>query len=174
MAISITNDLTDEPTNESFEVSLFNPQNVLLGRDDTLEVTITDNDAKPEVSFSQAHYEVAEDEDELVVELLLTNPSSVQVRVTAATVDDTAIAGQDYEAVWNRIRIDAGTISDTVTIPLMTDDLEEGNETFEIILGDPDDANLGSIRRATVTIVDGDTIAPPPTFDIYMPFMKRR
>src|SRR6185436_10214493 len=74
----------------------------------------------------------------------------------AQTADGTATAGVDYTAVGPiTLTFPAGTISETFTVPVLGDLLDEPNETFVVNLNAP---SLGRIARAqgVATIRDDD------------------
>ena len=169
LTLPIIDDLLDEST-ESFAVNFMNPQNAHLGTPDSLTVTLKDNDEKPHISFVQSTYSFGENDGEVDIELVLDNPSGRLVKVVFATVDGTAVGDVDYETEWKTIRFEPGVTSVMAEIELITDNLVEGNETFQLILGDPDDGELGDIRSSIITIIDEDE-AEPETYTLYLPII---
>ena len=80
------------------------------------------------------------------------------VTVEFATADDSAIAGQDYQAVSGQLTFNPGVTTQMLTVPLLDDMLDEPAETFLVNLrnavnGDIEDA------QAVGTIQDDD-VAP--------------
>jgi Calx-beta domain-containing protein/K319-like protein len=81
----------------------------------------------------------------------VTRPVSVQY----ATVDGTA-NGNDYSPVSGTLVFPVGTTQQNVVVPVKSDVLPEGDETFRVELSAPQNANLDR-DLATVTIQDDPT-----------------
>ncbi|MEM7113031.1 MAG: Calx-beta domain-containing protein [Chloroflexota bacterium] len=167
LTLPIIDDILDE-SSESFAVHFMNPQNANLGASDSLTVTLKDNDEKSRISFVQSTYSFGENDGEVDIELVLDKPAGRLVKVVFATVDGTAVGDVDYETEWKTIRFEPGVTSVMAEIELITDNLVEGDETFQLILGDPDDGELGDIRSTIVTIIDEDE-AEPEIYTLYLP-----
>lgn len=116
------------------------------------------------VQFIKPDYTVDENGGFLAVELRRVDATIGPVRVTFTTRDRLAVAGQDYRAVSNRLSF-GGTVY--VTVPIIDDLLEEGDETVDLRLSDPIGGGylngeyipLGGalgISTATLTIADND------------------
>jgi Carboxypeptidase regulatory-like domain/Calx-beta domain/FG-GAP-like repeat len=60
----------------------------------------------------------------------------------------------DYATSIGTLRFAAGEASKTIFIPIVDDNLADGNETFTLTLSNPSGASLGTITTATVTITD--------------------
>src|SRR6266516_1952285 len=83
------------------------------------------------------------------------------ITVDYATSDGTAIAGSDYTPVNGTLSFPEGTYSRTITIPILDDQLLEGDETFSITLSNPmGEVDLATPSTATVTIADNDPAVP--------------
>ncbi|MBW4464061.1 MAG: DUF4347 domain-containing protein [Pegethrix bostrychoides GSE-TBD4-15B] len=81
--------------------------------------------------------------------------ASVQYRADSGT----AISGLDFAATVGTLSFAAGETRKLVRIPVINDDLDEENESFTLILQAPEAANLGTIRTATITILDDENPA---------------
>jgi hypothetical protein len=92
----------------------------------------------------------------------LSAPSGQTVTADYATVDDTARAPADYTATAGSLSFAPGTTTQTVTVPVVGDLLDEANETLLVRLSNASGAILGD-AQATGTIVDDD---PPPAVGI--------
>ena len=89
----------------------------------------------------------------------LNRASTVAVSVDYATADGTAKAGEDYEAVSGTLTFAAGETEKTVQVPILDDDIDEGNEKFEMRLSNESGAYLrGTHKKATGTIRNTDLI----------------
>jgi parallel beta-helix repeat protein len=84
------------------------------------------------------------------------------VSVDYATSNGTATAGADYTASGGTLIFSDGQTTADFTVPILTDTLSEGSETFQVTLSNPGGgATLGTPAAATVTITDDDVIAIP-------------
>ncbi|MCA1566847.1 MAG: pre-peptidase C-terminal domain-containing protein [Acidobacteria bacterium] len=72
----------------------------------------------------------------------------------------TAFARCDYATSIDTLTFNPGETTRTLTVPLINDVFQEGNETFRIRLSNPQGATLGTLTTATVTIRSED-LAPP-------------
>ena len=73
---------------------------------------------------------------------------SETVTVRYATSDGTARAGSDYRAISGTLTFSAGRTSQTVSVPVLDDDLDEGSETLTLTLSNP---SLSRVRLADPT-----------------------
>ena len=126
------------------------------------EVTITDDDALPELTIADAS--VAEGgKAEFTVTLDVVSGRDVTVQWT--TGDDgaegakQATADTDYTArtTAQTLTIAAGSRTGTIEVQTTEDTIAEGAETFTVTLASPTNATLGSSSTATGTITDDDT-----------------
>src|SRR6185295_14698124 len=67
----------------------------------------------------------------------------------------TAVDGSDYTGTNGTLSFAAGETSKTITVDVTEDDVQEGNETFRLVLSNPVDATIGTGTN-TVTITDND------------------
>ncbi|HKE60428.1 MAG TPA: Calx-beta domain-containing protein, partial [Pyrinomonadaceae bacterium] len=78
--------------------------------------------------------------------------------INYATSDGTATAGSDYTATSGTLNFADGELSKTFTIPILDDDIFEGNETINVTLSNPTGGpTLGTPATAVVTINDGES-----------------
>lgn len=78
--------------------------------------------------------------------------------VAYTTVAGTATAGTDFQSTSGTLTFAAGTTSLTVSVAIAGDGVVEGNESFQLALSNPTNAQLAR-DKAIATIVDDD--APP-------------
>jgi chitinase len=76
---------------------------------------------------------------------------SDEVTVSFETLDGTALSGQDYQAVSGDLVFAAGETEKTVTVALIDDADNEGNETFQLAVSTGTSQSVG-----TATILDDD------------------
>lgn len=90
----------------------------------------------------------------LVVELQ-GGAGSCAGTVDVATVDGTAVAGEDYEAVTQTLTFEANDDRvETVDITIVADEDADSGETFTVELSNPTGGITGTSGPATVTITD--------------------
>jgi len=98
----------------------------------------------------------------LTVERVLSTIHSESV--SFATANGTATAPDDYTAGNGVLNFAANVATQTITVPIVNDSLDENPETFTVTLSNPTNgATLGSLSSITVTIEDNDN---PPTLSL--------
>ncbi len=157
--IPIVKDSLDE-SNETVDLTLSNPTGgATLGTPDTAVLTIIDNDSGGVLQFSSATYTVNEGvlSGKAVIKVTRSGGTASGVTVDYATSDGTATDGSDYIATSGTLTFAAGQTSETFTIPIINDALDEPNETVILTLSNPSGgATLGTRSTAVLTIVDND------------------
>ncbi len=88
-----------------------------------------------------------------VFEVRLSSEESVPVTVHVATADGTAQGGLDYAPVSQDVTFAPGDRVELVVVPIFSDAVVEGNETFSLLLSANTSGTI--IRNATGTIIDG-------------------
>ena len=120
-------------------------------------------DKKPEVTEGQ--------DDTLELAVTLSEQSGQTVLVDFATRDAvaedqvSATPGSDYEAVSGTLRFAPGETGKTISVPILTDDLDEPRERFRVEFSNPRHAQLPA-RWALVTIVDDSSRVDKPVASI--------
>jgi ribosomal protein L35AE/L33A len=160
--INILDDGNNEG-NETFELELSNESGATLGNQSTSTVVIIDNETPSAgtLQFSKASYSVDEDGGKVRITVTREGGSFGDASVDFATVDgnadDSAVAGDDYIGDSATLSWSDGDDSDrTFRINITDDDIVEGNETFNLILSNPDNAPISDPGVAVVTIDDDD------------------
>ena len=148
--VEILPDLLDEPE-ENFRLQLSDPVGAVVQTAEVLG-TIEDND--PMVTVSGAPVSSCEVHALVTVILELDAPSAFDVSFDWSTRDRTALAGQDYIAASGHLVIPAGSTGAEISIGLIDDSETEGDEFFEILLSNLENAVAGT--PAVVTIIDND------------------
>ena len=106
-----------------------------------------------------------EDAGTLAFAVTIDAVSSAEVRAAFTTGDVTATGGADYTASSGTVVFPPGTTSQTVAVPVLSDDLDEDDETFTVTLSDAENAALAD-GEATGTITDDDD---PPVLMLHGP-----
>lgn len=158
-------------SDESIIIDLTNPVNAMLDdlrREATLVIldavpAATVTPALPQLNFEYALVNVNENTGEVTVLVQLSQPSNQQIRVDYMTRDGSALAGQDYDPVNNVLIFEPTETSRPITVFLEPDSFNDFSRTFEILLTNPQNAQLGPNHRVTINIVDDDGPTPTPT-----------
>ena len=94
--------------------------------------------------------------------ITLAPGSTRSVSVSFATANGTATAPADYAATSGTRTFVSGTTTQTVSVPIVNDTLDEPDETFLVNLTTPSNAVIGD-AQGVGTITDDD-VPPTPTF----------
>ena len=84
-------------------------------------------------------------------------PTTRTVTADVVTSNGSATSPADYAGGTRTVTFAPGVTSATASIPIVNDNLAEGDETVNLTLGNPTNAVVGSPSAATLTIVDDDT-----------------
>ena len=155
--VAILADAIDE-ANETVTITLSNPSGnppAVVINDGVAVLTISDDDAAPAISIDDATTasEVGIGQQ---VTVRLNAASQQTVTVDYATSDVTAWAGDDYTADTGTVTFNSGSTTETISIPILQDSIDEINETFEIQLSNPSNATIAD-NTSVVTITDDET-----------------
>ena len=155
ISVPILDDDIDEP-GESFVVVLSNATNATIN-DAEGSATITDNDEPPAdaPALSIDDVTVAEDEGTARFTVTLDNSYDEPVTVAYATSDGTAESGSDYTATSGTLTLDAGSMTGTISVPVLEDTIDELDETFSVTLSTAVNATI-SDAEGLGTITDND------------------
>ena len=160
-------DDSEEEEDETFTASLSNPRNATLA-DAEGTATIRDDDGDgplppsrlPELAIHDVT--VAEDAGNAVFRVSLSHESDEAVTLEYATSDWTASAGSDYTAASGTLTFEPGETRQIISVPVLDDSAEEGDETFTASLSNPRNATLADAEgTATIRDDDGDGPLPP-------------
>lgn len=121
----------------------------------------------PTVQFSSGDYGVSEDAGPALVTATLSAASSSTVTVDYITADGTALAGSDYVTTSGTLTFTPGVTSQTFSVPILDDEIDEPAETVSLTLSGPLLAVLGTPITAVLTIVD-DNDAPVAANDAFI------
>ncbi|MFQ5507807.1 MAG: Calx-beta domain-containing protein, partial [Leptospirillia bacterium] len=157
IAVPTLNDALDEDV-ETFTVALSNAVGASL-LDATGIGTITDDDATPTVGFTIASSSNSESFTPAVVEVTLAAPSGRTATVDyAVNVASTATGGGvDYTLAAGTLTFNPGTTTQNISIGIVDDALDEGNEDIILDLSGEFNAILDlAAQTHTYTIVDNE------------------
>ena len=165
ISITVNGDLLDEDA-ESFQVVLSGAVNAVIA--DAIGVgTISNDDTAPTIVINSVSVtEGATGVRPATFTATLSGPSGRPVSVNYASADGSATAGgvagsggQDYAAALGSISFAPGQTTQTISVIVNGDTLDEADETFTVTLSSPVNATLGTPATGTGTITDDD--APP-------------
>jgi hypothetical protein len=146
---------------EKVRLTLTGVENTLV---DEAILTIKDNEPRPLVQFEAAALTVNEDSGEATVFVTLSKASGDPVSVDYATTDNgTATAGADYLPVKKRLTFAPEERRKSFTVTIFDNGASEPGETVELLLSNPQEAEIGSPDTAVITILD-DEIVPTVQF----------
>ena len=149
-----------EPT-ENLYLRLSSPSNATLD-DGEGEAMIRDAGDPPPPTISIGNARITEGDagtNPLSFTVTLSAPSNQTIIVQYQTEDNSALAGQDYTSTRGSLTFNRGLTSQTISIPIIGDDVAEAIESFRVRLSNPTNATLGG-NPGTGTIIDNDSGAP--------------
>jgi hypothetical protein len=139
---------------ESFVLRVWDPAFATVARGEGTATIV--NDDLPLLSVQATTVDEGSDGPWFaLVSLSLSGPSDKPVTVDFATRDGTALAGRDYLPSAVRMGLLPGSFSTNVYVGIVGDHVSEAEETFDVVLGNPANAQLGQ-ASASVTIRDDD------------------
>lgn len=174
LSVAIKGDTIDEP-NETFTVKIspFPGQDggVVIAGSDTATFTIVDDDPA-QVSFASTAVSITEGTGAGTVGVALTvrrfSSPIVPTVVSFHTEAISATSPADFTSVSSSVVLGPGTLSKTITVPVVKDAIDEPDETFRVVLDGAGGGGAGlapTDTTATVTILDDDAPGALPTVD---------
>ena len=159
IGVPVVDDDLDEP-DETFALVLADPRGATLGRG-SARGTILDDDEPPALSI--AGDTGPEDIGELVFSVTLMARAPTEATVNYATMDDTAVAGDDYGPVEGTLTFAPGETAKSIRVAVVDDAIDEADEeSFAVMLSGPSGATLAH-ALATGVIRDNDE---PPALSV--------
>ncbi len=162
ITVGVLGDTTNE-ANETFFVNLTSPSNATLADSQGIG-TIQNDDALPTLSINDVtQVEGDSGTTEFVFTVALSAASGQQVTVAFATADGTATAPDDYAATSGTLTFAPGTTTQTITVHVVGDLIQEPDETFFINLSSATNATLadaqgtGTIENGSDSVVDTES-----------------
>ncbi|MEQ2309931.1 Extracellular matrix protein fras1, partial [Ameca splendens] len=175
--VHINDDSVFEPE-EEFQLHLGTPQGDhwsggMIGPNDIVAVTITNDEDAPTIEFEQASYQVREPPgpdgvEALNIKVIRRGDLDRTSKIRCSTRDGSAQSGVDYNPKSRVLKFIPGMDHIMFKVEILSNEDREWHESFSLVLGpdDPVEAVLGEITTATVTILDqeaaGSLILPAP------------
>ena len=155
--VPVLDDSTSEG-DEAFSVQLRNPSgaNIL---DSTATATILDDDGLPRFSIADSA-RAGEASGSLTLTVTLSHASTTTTTVHYDTFDNRAVQPGDYTAASGTLTFAPGTTTQTITVPIIDDLLDEDDETITVRLSNPTAATVHSARSAATGTIEDDDPEP--------------
>jgi len=165
LSLTILPDLADED-DETVLLRIVNVDNGNIGSPDTHLITIADDDEPPTANFVPETQDLQEDDGvdgiSAFVRVDLSNPSgkTVTVPYSSDVISSTATLGVDYVLnTSSPVTFAPGETSKLILFTSSFDAIDEEDESFMILMGEPVNAYKGPASVHTAWIIDND--APP-------------
>uniref|UniRef100_A0A3Q1CIX6 VWFC domain-containing protein n=1 Tax=Amphiprion ocellaris TaxID=80972 RepID=A0A3Q1CIX6_AMPOC len=175
--VHVHDDSVFEPE-EEFQVHLGTPlgdhwSGAMVGVNDIVTITITNDEDAPTIEFEQASYQVREPPgpdgiEVLNIKVIRHGDLDRTSKIRCSTRDGSAQSGVDYNPKSRVLKFTPGMDHILFKVEILSNEDREWHESFSLVLGpdDPVEAVLGEITMATVTILDqeasGSLILPAP------------
>ncbi len=124
--------------------------------------TILDDEAAPSLSIEDVV--VSEDAGRALFTVALSEQSGAQVTVDYVTEDETARAGEDYVMTSGRLEFSPGLVEMKIAVPIVQDEEDEEDETFLVLLGGAQNADVAD-GKGQGTITDDDEAITVSIYD---------
>ena len=115
------------------------------------------------VGFSSSNFTVNEDGELAFITVTRDDSTGISM-VNYATSDGTAKAGTDYVATSGMLIFNVGDSAKTISVPVVSDEIRQGNLTVNLALTDPSDGVLLGTAASTLTIIDDDPLPAAVAF----------
>lgn len=155
--LDLTNDLVSE-VDETIIVTLSSPVNANLGTNNTITITIGDDDTEPTIQFADTQATVNEGTNQFSIPVILNSASGQDATVNYAVTGGTATGGSDFILASGTLTVSAGDLSKNLIVNIIDDEPIETSETIEVTLSTPSGSTLGTNTINTITISDNDNL----------------
>ena len=160
--------------NEHFDVELYDPRTDFyatscdLGANDRVAVTIIDDDYPGVFTFAEHDVSVLESKGFVNLTVERLHGSTGIVSCDYKTVDQTAVAGADYEHCEGTLVFEHGEARKMIQVRIIDDELFEKSEEFKVVITNPtggatfpaDHNGMPQDRQTSaVTILNDDAVA---------------
>lgn len=161
VSVGVIGDTVAE-SDETFRLELTNPVNASIA-DPQADGTIIDDDSGGGAGalFSIAAASIVEGSSgtSALTFTVTRTDTSASASVDYSTADGSATAGSDYIATSGTLNFAVGVATATFTVDIVGDALQEGNETFTVVLSNPVGGTIAAGQGVgTATIFDDDSV----------------
>lgn len=158
VVVPIVGDL-DVESDETFTMTLSIPTLRVVVAAGSATGTITNDDAERVPALSISDVSVSEGtgaDSTLTFVASLDFAANSDVTADFATMDDSAVAPEDYDAASGSLLIAAGDTTASIPVTIIGDALDEANETFTMTLSNISAGAIPGVVSASGTIDDDD------------------
>lgn len=154
--VQILNDTLGETT-ETINLTLSNPSGSTLGSPSAAVINVQDDEPIPDVNINSVsvNEETLNSGASAIFTVRLSAASANTVTVRYSTADNTAVANVDYTPVSGQVTFTPGQTTRTISVPIISDTLDEENESFFLLLTEATNANIQN-GFGVGTIFDND------------------
>ena len=121
-----------------------------------------DNNSLPTISINNS---IEQEGGVAELTVSLSSSSTSQVSVNYETVAQSATSGDDYSAQMGALTFSANEISQSISIPILEDNLIEEDESFTVLLSSPNGGSIsqgvGIVTIEDTTLSGGDSCGEP-------------
>jgi len=158
VSVAINDDTYYEPNPETFLVNLSNPSSNAAIAKAQGTGTIQDNESAITISAVDTNApEGNNSANNLIFQVTLSGVSGQMVTVDYATASGTATAGSDYTTMAGTLTFYPGATSQVVVVPILTDTVNEGDETIFLNLTNPTGGPTLAKAQAVGTLLNDDS-----------------
>lgn len=157
LSLTIIGDDLDEE-NEELLLNFSNPSNIILASDAIIDIAIVDEDPTPTVGFETEISHVIEGIGLYSVIVKLSSKSQKDIEF-GYEISGLASVEQDYNIISeDMLMIKAGTLTTSIDIDFVPDELDESGESLIFKLHTPSSGDLGEIKQTAVIILGNVTM----------------
>jgi hypothetical protein len=150
---------------ETVDLGLSAATDAVIGTTGTAILTLEDY---PTVQFAATSSTLVDTAGSAAVTVTLSAACAQTVTVDYATSDGSAIAGTDYTATSGTLTFNHGQTTQTLTVPILNDGANDGDETLNLALSGVTNAALGDANTAILTLQDQPTVSfTDPAYSAY-------
>ncbi|MCA9041354.1 MAG: peptidylprolyl isomerase [Planctomycetaceae bacterium] len=113
----------------------------------------------PNVIIGDATYNEEDGAGNMTFDVSLDAASSERITLTLKTMEGTAQENVDYTGTTTQVTFEAGEVSKTITVPILSDNIAELDETFTVFVDSVDEGTVtDSSDTGTGTITNDDPV----------------
>ena len=154
--VNVTEDNLDE-FSEALILNISAADKAFIGPTANHVASIDDNDAQPDLEFSNTPYSVGEADSQVTIPVTLNDESGKNISVNFATAAGSATPGSDYVHIAGPLFWAAGeTGTKTFDVQILNNEISSGNRFFEVRLSAPVNVTISGNTEENVTIIEDD------------------
>lgn len=151
---------------ETVVLRLSDPIGATVAGAGTGVLTINDDDGPSVLNLTAPFSVVSESSGVALVVVTREGAIDDEVTVAYATLDETGVAGVDYQPVSGVLRFAPGETRKTIAVPIVDDARFSANRAFYVMLGNPSAAGVIGAQPASKVVVLEDDPAPTLVYGV--------